>query len=77
MGLGGVGHGELALATEPEGTRGEERHGLIDGFGCAVRCWRRERNVEIGCVLIGKDHHPGRTSGEGNGILELALPRSV
>jgi hypothetical protein len=74
MGLGGCGHGELALATESKGARGRKRHGLIDRFGCAVRCGQRERNAEISCVLIGEGHHPCGTPGEGDGIGELPLP---
>ena len=77
MGLGGVAHRKVALAAQPERTRGEERHSLVDGFGCSVRRSDRERNTEIGGVLIGKGHHPFWTSGQGDGVLELALPGSV
>src|SRR5690348_12446164 len=77
MGFGGVGDGELALTAESESTGGEERHGLINGFGCAVGCWCRERNAQIGCVFIGEGHHPSRTPGEGDGIGEFALSGGV
>jgi hypothetical protein len=62
MGLRGLGHGEHVMATEDEGTRSKKRHGLIDGFESAVRCWRRQRNTpQVGCVLVGKCRHPCRS----------------
>jgi hypothetical protein len=62
----------VALATESHDARGEGRHGLIHGFGCLVRCWHRERNGQLGGVLIGEGHLPCRTIGQGDGIGELA-----
>src|SRR6266446_1693990 len=77
MGLGGFGHGELALATESKGSTGKKRHGLIHCFGCTVRWGHRERNAQSSCVLIGEGHHPCGTPGEDDGIGELALAGSV
>ncbi len=77
MGLCGLGHGKPALAAEPQGTGGEERHGLIKCFGCPVRRRCRERNAEVGCVLIGEGQNPGPICDEGDVLLEGTLAGRV
>ncbi len=73
MGLGGVGHRELTLATEPEDARGRERYGLVDSFGGSVRCGGRERNALVSSVFIGQGRHPRRPTRQVDGILQLAF----
>jgi|HubBroStandDraft_1064217.scaffolds.fasta_scaffold2297504_1 hypothetical protein len=48
MGLCGLDHGEVALAAKPLDTGCEERHGLIERFGCSVLCRDRKGYAQFG-----------------------------
>ena len=61
-------HGKLPLSPDSEVASCEERHGLIQGFRCAVGRTHREGDSQVSRARIGERHHSGWSSSEHDGI---------
>lgn len=57
MRFGGLLHGNLPLSPDSQFARGEERHCLIQGFGCTVGRTHRECDSQVSRMRIGERHH--------------------
>ena len=68
MRFSGLLHGKVSLSPDSESASGEERHGLIQGFGCTVGRTHREGDSQVSRVLIGERHHPCWASSKRDGI---------